>query len=458
MPFRPDRRGSLPPCMRLNFPAPLCLLICPAPWTLSRSCFGRFDSSRYGCPPARCFDSFLHQYDGRPYCGAPDGSHRPPTEPRRDSPPSLWRVSYAEPGSGVPSDRRRATSCHSDRAHPWEDSSGAGRPERASCSGWQSFPGSLFCALVCPGSSGLRGSCYDACRARVSQPGCPGPPPRGRALRASPSLASSSPGCALHGPRPSQLYFLALCRQLWRRRCPQQRAYLHPVSARSANPPGGSRYFAVLAPLPIALAGGSLAGHTTPGGSIDDRHCPNGAGTQASDADDFAPGVGKQLRDVHPYFPGSQEQELFNTTSHQVGADFNGVIPPSTRAQPSLAQQTAAYRRIPGVLSASLGLSSQAFLEGSNLSLPLEVRAVDASTYAQTAIWTRQDAAQPLGSLMKELAQKSASAPLPIPAIVDALAWNELHLAPGTTFRVALRVNSTPPPLWPSMRCSISLR
>ena len=146
-------------------------------------------------------------------------------------------------------------------------------------------------------------------------------------------------------------------------------------------------------------------------------------------------------------FQASQEQELFNTTSHQVGADFNGVIPPSTRAQPSLAQQTAAYRRIPGVLSASLGLSSQAFLEGSNLNLPLEVRAVDASTYAQTAIWTRQDAAQPLGSLMKELAQKSASAPLPIPAIVDALAWNELHLAPGTTFRVALPGSTSTPHL-----------
>ncbi len=143
-------------------------------------------------------------------------------------------------------------------------------------------------------------------------------------------------------------------------------------------------------------------------------------------------------------FQASQEQELFNTTSHQVGADFNGVTPPSTRAQPSLAQQTAAYRRIPGVLSASLGLSSQAFLEGSNLNLPLEVRAVDTSTYAQTAIWTTQDAAQPLALLMKELTQKSASAPLPIPAIVDALAWNELHLAPGTTFQVALPDSTAP--------------
>jgi ABC-type lipoprotein release transport system permease subunit len=143
-------------------------------------------------------------------------------------------------------------------------------------------------------------------------------------------------------------------------------------------------------------------------------------------------------------FNASQEQQMFNNTSHQVGADFNGVTPPGTRTQPTLTQQTAAYRRIPGVISASLGYSSQALLEGSDLNLPLEVRAVDTSTYAQTAIWTTQDAAQPLASLMKELAHKSASAPSPIAAIVDALAWNELHLSPGATFRVVLPGAASP--------------
>ncbi len=143
-------------------------------------------------------------------------------------------------------------------------------------------------------------------------------------------------------------------------------------------------------------------------------------------------------------FHASQEQQMLNNASHQVGADFSGFTPPSTHAQPSLAQQTAAYRRIPGVISASLGYSSQASLEGSSLNLPLEVRAVDTRTYAQTALWTTQDAVQPLTSLMKELAQKSASAPVPIAAIVDALAWNELHLSPGATFQVALPGSVTP--------------
>jgi ABC-type antimicrobial peptide transport system permease subunit len=144
-------------------------------------------------------------------------------------------------------------------------------------------------------------------------------------------------------------------------------------------------------------------------------------------------------------FHASQEQQMLNNASHQVGADFSGFTPPpSTHAQPSLTQQTAAYRRIPGVISASLGYNSQASLEGSNLNLPLEVRAVDTSTYAQTALWTSQDAAQPLASLIKELAQKSASAPVPIAAILDALAWNELHLSPGATFRVALSGAATP--------------
>ena len=59
-------------------------------------------------------------------------------------------------------------------------------------------------------------------------------------------------------------------------------------------------------------------------------------------------------------FHASQEQQMFNNTAQQVGADFNGFIPPSTHTQPSLAQQTAAYRHIPGVISASLGFTAAA--------------------------------------------------------------------------------------------------
>ena len=142
-------------------------------------------------------------------------------------------------------------------------------------------------------------------------------------------------------------------------------------------------------------------------------------------------------------FNASQTQQTINITSHEVGADFSGTIPQSPLAQPSLAKQTAAYRRLPGVTSASLGYSSEAIPSGNNQSLVLQIRAVDTTTYAQTAIWTRQDSSQPLASLMQELAKKSLSSPSPIPAIVDALTWNTLDLSSQATFLVAFPGSST---------------
>lgn len=142
-------------------------------------------------------------------------------------------------------------------------------------------------------------------------------------------------------------------------------------------------------------------------------------------------------------FNASQTQQTINITGHEVGADFSGTIPQSSLAQPSLAKQTAAYRGLPGVTSASLGYSSEAVPSGNNQSLVLQIRAVDTTTYAQTAIWTRQDSSQPLDSLMKDLAQKSASSPSPIPTIVDALTWNTLDLSDQPTFLVAFPGSST---------------
>jgi ABC-type lipoprotein release transport system permease subunit len=137
-------------------------------------------------------------------------------------------------------------------------------------------------------------------------------------------------------------------------------------------------------------------------------------------------------------FQATQAQQARKVSAYQVGADFSGTIPPGIFEQPPLAQQTAAYRRIPGVLSAALGYSTQAVPEGNNQSIALEIRAVDTSTYARTAIWTDQDASQPLPALMQELARQSASGGSQIPAIVDALAWNALDLSKGATFSLAL--------------------
>jgi putative ABC transport system permease protein len=136
-------------------------------------------------------------------------------------------------------------------------------------------------------------------------------------------------------------------------------------------------------------------------------------------------------------FNASQVQQAYNITAHQAGADFSGIIPESTVAQPSLAKQTAAYRALPGVTAASLGYSSQAIPAVTNQNFTMEFRAVDTNTYAQTAIWTPQDSEQSLDSLMKALTQKSHAAPAEVPAIVDALTWNELDLSNEPIFLMA---------------------
>ncbi len=136
-------------------------------------------------------------------------------------------------------------------------------------------------------------------------------------------------------------------------------------------------------------------------------------------------------------FNASESQQILNITAQQVGADFSGTIPQSATPQPSLAQQTAAYRHIPGVISATLGYNTEATPVASNQDLTIDIRAVDTSAYAQTVIWTSQDSSQPLASLMQDLEKRDALAPVPIPAIVDALTWQELDLSKGATFVLA---------------------
>src|SRR4029077_4065425 len=77
-------------------------------------------------------------------------------------------------------------------------------------------------------------------------------------------------------------------------------------------------------------------------------------------------------------------------------------------------------------------------------SLPI-IKAVDARTFAQTAIWTSQDSTQSLNSLMGQLSasRKLAQDKHVIPAIVDAETWNELHLSPGQLFSLSLATIGT---------------
>jgi hypothetical protein len=138
-------------------------------------------------------------------------------------------------------------------------------------------------------------------------------------------------------------------------------------------------------------------------------------------------------------FITSETQHLQAFAAYQTGADFSGT-PLALNQTDSLAKQTAAYQAMPGVTSATLGFAG----DGTEpiTTLPVSVRAVDADTFAQTAIWTDQDSSQSLSSLMSLLlsTRLSGAEEAGIPAIVDALTWQRLGLRVGASFQ--LQVNT----------------
>ena len=130
-------------------------------------------------------------------------------------------------------------------------------------------------------------------------------------------------------------------------------------------------------------------------------------------------------------FNASQSQRILDVANYEVGADFSGQIPGS-----STVAQSATYSRLPGVLSASVGYTSAPRAGENGLDLSVQFLAVDADTFAQTVIWPTQYSSQSPNSLMRLLVSQRAKVVTSstVPAIVDATAWNTLHLSLGTTF------------------------
>jgi hypothetical protein len=132
-------------------------------------------------------------------------------------------------------------------------------------------------------------------------------------------------------------------------------------------------------------------------------------------------------------FMTSESQHLQAVATYEVGADFRGT-PVQAGNATSLAKQTAAYRAIRGVTSATLGFVT----DGSDPSglYTVSIQAIDAATYAQTAIWTDQDSSQPVSELMQPLiaGRSSVLGSRTIPAVVDQLTWQRLHLQRGMDF------------------------
>ncbi|HEY7355016.1 MAG TPA: FtsX-like permease family protein, partial [Ktedonobacterales bacterium] len=75
--------------------------------------------------------------------------------------------------------------------------------------------------------------------------------------------------------------------------------------------------------------------------------------------------------------------------------------------------------------------------QGGPTAIPLQIEAVDSSSFADVAAWGSQDASQPLAVLLAQIAR--APTTRGVPAIVDAVAWNALQLAPGARFYVSMQ-------------------
>ncbi|HLI09295.1 MAG TPA: ABC transporter permease [Ktedonobacteraceae bacterium] len=142
----------------------------------------------------------------------------------------------------------------------------------------------------------------------------------------------------------------------------------------------------------------------------------------------------------------SETQRAYDVAAFQTGADFSGLLTTTINVPPrqnepapdyavrDLEKVSASYQTLPGVLSVTPGYSGILATPEDNLNVDLF--AVDADTYANTAVWPAQSSAQSLTALMSALRAHRDDANFHgiLPAIVDATLAQKLHLTPGQQF------------------------
>ena len=134
-------------------------------------------------------------------------------------------------------------------------------------------------------------------------------------------------------------------------------------------------------------------------------------------------------------FIATQTQHVQEIVTYQTGADFSAdLFSPGTSPSPVINQ----YQSIPGVLSASAGLSSTGF--GGTAALPMAIRAVDAASFGRTVIWPSQQTALTANSLLSELValRQSSNGNDVVPAIVDQTTISKLLLHIGSPFTITV--------------------
>jgi hypothetical protein len=161
------------------------------------------------------------------------------------------------------------------------------------------------------------------------------------------------------------------------------------------------------------------------------------------------------------------EQQMADAAAFQTGADFSGGLAPVVDTSAAAQQARAdAYLRVPGELSVSLGYRGATLTVNCDPNTQdcgyteydtVQIEAVDAESFSQTAIWPAHDA-QPLAPLMTQLAaaRDAASARGAVPVILDSYCARLLGVAPGASFTLPapVRANSGAANV-PDMRFSV---
>ncbi|HZU67556.1 MAG TPA: FtsX-like permease family protein [Ktedonobacteraceae bacterium] len=138
-------------------------------------------------------------------------------------------------------------------------------------------------------------------------------------------------------------------------------------------------------------------------------------------------------------FTASQAQRIPDVAAYQVGSDFSGAFAVGSIVSfDSWQQQEALYRHIPGVTSATIGYANFLTATAGSFNTSIDIRIVNAATYAQTTYWTSQDSSQSATSLMQQLiAHRSLVASQKVvPVIIDTATANQLNLSVGSRFTI----------------------
>ena len=136
----------------------------------------------------------------------------------------------------------------------------------------------------------------------------------------------------------------------------------------------------------------------------------------------------------------TKQARTSDAATFAVGADFSGPLPASDAFKTFDALKTQ-YSSLSGVQSATLGYSDDI----NNPLGDIHIFAVDANTYAHTALWPAQNSSQPLPDLAAQLAmhRSDASAHNVVYALVDAALWQKLALSPGDSFTLFMNDTDT---------------